>query len=139
VCFAGDSGSSISVCSTGGLDDLPYDEWTHVAFAFDGATGRLYLDGEEVASAAGTLGAPNTTTVRIGTSGDCGAPGIDYDFFGLIDEVEIHDRALSLGEIQSIYNAGAFGKCEIVIVPEIFSDGFEDGNTSAWSSDTNPT
>jgi hypothetical protein len=138
VCFAGDSGSSISVCSTGGLDDLPLDEWTHIAFAFDGATGRLYLDGEEVASAAGTLGLPNTTTVRIGTSGDCGAPGIDYDFYGLIDEVEIHDRALSLGEIQSVYNAGAYGKCETVIVPEIFSDGFEDGDTSAWSADTNP-
>lgn len=125
VCFAGDYQTSLSVCSTGGSADLPVGEWTHIAFTFDGITGRLYLDGKEAANATGTLGAPNTTTVRIGTAGDCGAPGINYDFHGLIDEVEIHDRALSLGEVLAIKNAGANGKCDVIIEPLIFSSGFE--------------
>jgi hypothetical protein len=137
LCFATSSGATHSVCGDGEMDDLPLNTWTHIAATFDGSTKRLYLNGEEVASGVATLGTPDTASVRIGTSGDCGDFG--QEFRGLIDEVEIHDRALSLGEIQSIYNAGAFGKCEIVIEPEIFSDGFESGNTSAWSLDTNPT
>src|SRR5262249_35552453 len=32
-------------------------------------------------------------------------------FGGLVDEVEVHDRALSAGEIQAIYEAGSAGKC----------------------------
>jgi hypothetical protein len=137
LCFATSSGATHSVCGDGEMDDLPLNTWTHIAATFDGTTKRLYLNGEEVASGVATLGTPDAASVRVGTSGTCGEFG--QEFRGLIDEVEIHDRALSRGEIQSIYNAGSFGKCEIVIEPAIFSDGFESGNTSAWSSDTNPT
>jgi hypothetical protein len=33
---------------------------------------------------------------------------------GLVDEVEILNRALSASEIQAIFNAGSAGKCKAV-------------------------
>lgn len=37
-------------------------------------------------------------------------------FKGLIDEVEVFDRALTASEIQDIYNAGSAGKCKVVTI-----------------------
>ncbi len=36
----------------------------------------------------------------------------DFYFNGLIDELELFDRALDLSEIQAIYDAGSEGKCK---------------------------
>ena len=127
LCLTADDGSSIIVCSSGGADDLPIGVWTHVAAVFDGAVARVYIDGQEVASAATTLGTPDGAPLKIGTSGTCGSFGQDFD--GFIDEVEIHDRALGRDEIYAVYAAGANGKCALGL---IFADGFESGDTSAW-------
>ena len=35
-----------------------------------------------------------------------------YYFNGQLDEIEIHNRALSAAEIQAIYNAGSAGKAK---------------------------
>ena len=53
----------------------------------------------------------DTTPVYIGTTGTW-APYLDM-FGGIIDEPSIYNRALSAGEIQSIYNAGSAGKCPV--------------------------
>jgi hypothetical protein len=42
---------------------------------------------------------------------------------GLIDEVELYNRALSASEIQSIYNAGSGGKCKECTPPEVSITG----------------
>ena len=85
--------------------DLPLNTWTHLAGTFDGSTYRFYINGTLAGTAAGTLGSPNSAPLRIGTSGDC------QKFVGLIDEVELFNRALSQAEIQSIVDAGSAGKC----------------------------
>lgn len=50
---------------------------------------------------------------RIGKRIDLGFGPVFFD--GLIDEVEVFNRALSASEIQAIYNAGSAGKCKAPI------------------------
>ncbi len=97
--------------STGGTEansgqDLPLNTWTHLAGTFDGTTVRLYINGILAANATGTIGMPNTAPLIIGGSGSC------QNFGGLIDEVEIYNRALSQPELAAIFNAGSAGKCK---------------------------
>jgi fibronectin type 3 domain-containing protein len=80
-----------------GTSVMPVNTWTHVAMTFDGATVRLFINGTQVASQAQTAPlAATTATLQIG--------GDSYPneyFAGLIDEVRIYNRALSVAEIQS--------------------------------------
>ncbi|MFQ6013253.1 MAG: extracellular solute-binding protein, partial [Thermoplasmata archaeon] len=82
-------------------DVLQAGVFHHVAGTYDGTTMRLYLDGAEVGnlSISGTVG--------VGT----GVRFSDEPLDGLLDEVEIFNRALSAAEILDIYDAGSAGKC----------------------------
>jgi hypothetical protein len=83
-----------------GLAALPLEQWSHVAVSYDGTTGRLFVDGIEVASAAmgyqppqpqGFFGAPGMTI---------GARATMSDYFtGQIDNVRIWGRARTASEI----------------------------------------
>ena len=90
--------------------------WHHVVGTYDGYYVRLYVDGMQIGN-----GTP--TTMGIGYSfatlndiyvGRFGTPGCEYSYRGDIDELSLYDRALTLSEIQSIYTAGATGKCKVV-------------------------
>ena len=78
-------------------------QWQHLAGSYDGATARVYLDGTLIASRsfAGNVGDSNTW--HIGAYGS--SPGQFFD--GLIDDVRIYDRALSVAEIQADLSQGA--------------------------------
>ena len=80
-------------------------QWVHLAASYDGARLRLYINGVEVSSTAqsGSI-AVNNLPVRIGGNSPYG----EY-FNGLIDEVRIYNRALSVGEIQSDMNTAVTG------------------------------
>lgn len=87
--------------------------WYHVAYTFDDGlnTQSLYLDGNLVASNSNTNSIGyDATPVTIGSEFESGVPDLFFD--GLIDEVEIFDRALAQSEVQAIFNAGAQGKCK---------------------------
>ena len=86
--------------------DLPLNTWTHLAGTFDGSTYQFYINGTLAGTHAGTLGSPNSASLLIGASGTCSG------FVGLIDEVELFNRALTQAEIQSIVDAGSAGKCK---------------------------
>ena len=96
--------------NVGGVEthqDLPLLTWTHLAGTFDGSTIRFYINGELAGTVDATsIGPTNDAPLRIGTSGDC------EHFVGLIDEIELFNRALSQEEIQSIVDAGTAGKCK---------------------------
>jgi len=89
------------------------------AYVRSGNTHTLYMDGNLVASGtfnlapASTIGLPLTIGAQnhdpFGTSA---VPGYLNLFKGLIDEIEVFDRALSTTEIQDIYHAGSNGKCK---------------------------
>jgi len=83
-----------------GTAALPLNAWTHLAATHDGTTLRLYINGVEVGSRA-VAGALLTSTgaLRIGGNSIWG------EFFqGRIDEIRVHNRALSATEVQTIMN-----------------------------------
>ncbi len=69
--------------------------------------------------------------------GDAQPPaGHTYLFNGQIDEVSLYSRALSAGEIASIYNAGAAGKCSDIspsIITEPTSQAVNVGDTATFA------
>jgi hypothetical protein len=88
----------------------------HIAGTYDGSAMRLYFGGVEVGSldVSGAVGYADVVTLG----------GSEEPFDGLLDEVDIYNRALSVSEIQSIFNAGSDGKCKSDPVPS--PDVFED-------------
>jgi hypothetical protein len=95
---------------------VPANQWIHVAAVLNDADGtmKIYVNG--------SVASERTTTVRPLAKLDPAAqPGIgignhggtfhNFPFNGLIDEIALYGRALSAQEIQTIYQAGAAGKC----------------------------
>jgi hypothetical protein len=82
--------------------------WTHVAGTYDGAVMQLYVNGAVVASHAATGTIPDgPDPFCIGTKPPNPSPLMDTvaagdHFNGLIDEVHLYGRALSLHEIQTL-------------------------------------
>jgi hypothetical protein len=84
--------------------------WYHATGTYDGSSIRIYLDGQPQGSptiVSGTI-APSSNPLNIGRD----PSNTSRLFEGLIDEVEIFNRALSASEILQIYNAGSDGKCK---------------------------
>jgi hypothetical protein len=83
--------------------------WQHVAFTYDQSAMTIYLNGSSVA--LNVIGpkviATSTSPLRIG-----GVEGNALYFDGLLDEVSVYNRALSAGEIATIYAAQSAGKCK---------------------------
>ena len=78
----------------------------HVAGSYDGAVMRLYLDGVEVGSQ------PVTGTVDPGFGVVFSSRDEPLD--GVLDEIEIFDRALGASDVRAIFEADAAGKCKTV-------------------------
>ena len=95
---------------------LALNQFVHVAGTLDDATGimTLYLNG--------VIAAQTTTTVRPYGPLTGANPGVSIGnlqsdtalepFVGLIDEVDIYNRALDAAEVLAIYDAGSYGKCK---------------------------
>lgn len=78
------------------------EQWHHVAGTFDGKNLRLYLNGEEVATAVNEKGiAYGGNVVGIGAdiTYDAQNPNVPNSFSGLIDNVRISKRALTKEEL----------------------------------------
>ena len=90
-------------------------EFHHYAYVRDGNTHRLLLDGNVVSETAFSGGPGDTAGVplTIGSQPlDHGTNGYFRGFGGVIDEVEIFNRALDNSEIKGIFDAGSSGKCK---------------------------
>jgi hypothetical protein len=86
-----------SYASMGDYGSVPVEVWSHVAATFDGTTVRLYLNGTEVGTIprGGSLTA-TTNALYLGSYNGSG-----FFLAGQLDEVAVHRRALSAGEIQA--------------------------------------
>ena len=94
---------------------VPIDEWTHVAWQFDGADKVVYVDGVETARGSGSTMAGHALPVIIGGHGRDAADPAGQSFNGAIDEVKIFDEALTAAEI------------EASMIPLGFNDPDQDG------------
>lgn len=87
---------------------LNANTWYLVAGLWNGTNLQVYLNGNLDGTIA-SLRNPKfgTTPVRIGARGD----DASFSFSGLVDEIQIYNRALTSSEIQAIYQAGTNGMC----------------------------
>ena len=72
-------------------------EWAHVGVTFDGATARIYLNGQEVAAGAFFLANKTTAEMRIGAYSSN-----SQTFNGDMDEVRIYNRALTQDDMLEV-------------------------------------
>jgi hypothetical protein len=82
---------------------LVFNEWVHVAMVYDGVDKRIYINGILDASSPEVRAAPiqsSSRPVLLGMREDEGRL-----FNGVLDEVQIYDRALSAAEVQAIHGA----------------------------------
>ncbi|MBN1489882.1 MAG: hypothetical protein JXA69_08195 [Phycisphaerae bacterium] len=75
--------------------------WHHVVGVYASGTMRLYVDGVLKASESGAQQASNTNPITIGR-----LSGGEHAWYGLIDEVRVYNRVLTLSEIQSLAGGG---------------------------------
>jgi hypothetical protein len=114
--FRAHVGTSGGLVVLNGTNTVPLNTWTHVAMTYDGAILRLYVNGA-LDSALTANGPLTVTTQPVLIGSDAGG----YFFNGRIDEVSLYGRALSLQEIQTIYNSTNAGKCLVPVPPFIVS------------------
>ena len=102
---------------------IPQGVFSHVAGVWRGHFGpgsfELYVDGQPVAGTLSVSGSPtgmmdNDVPVNIGRAESIAGTitGPFWHFDGIIDEVEIFDRALTADEIVAIFDSGSAGKCK---------------------------
>lgn len=118
---------------TGGTT-LATGTWYHVALVYDGSNLRLYLNGEEDATAVSySSGIFNSTSrFEIGNRGDATA---SYFMDGLIDEVAVFNDDLSEADINDIMSFGVLAVPVTYYVSAAGSDAAAGTSTgTAWQT-----
>ncbi len=84
---------------------LSVNQWSNVAFTWDGSLIRMYINGVLDANTLAFAGPifVNPAAFEIGRPSG-GSTGNQQYFNGVIDEVMLYNKALNLGEIQQNYN-----------------------------------
>ncbi|MDD4427816.1 MAG: T9SS type A sorting domain-containing protein [Paludibacter sp.] len=86
-------------------ETVPWNTWTYITATFDGTTMKIYLNGvlsTSIATGFSTFFVP-TENIHIG-NWQTTATSWEAPFKGVIDEVKIYNEALSLAEINNLYN-----------------------------------
>ncbi|MHC4728829.1 MAG: LamG domain-containing protein, partial [Planctomycetota bacterium] len=78
-----------------------FGEWTHLAATYDGSSMKVYYNGVVVGEqdSSGQLGVSDGT-LCIGTKHETAPAGDEYN--GMLDDIRIYNRALSLSEIKRL-------------------------------------
>jgi uncharacterized protein (TIGR03437 family) len=102
------AGVSKIIQTGGGI--IKQNEFQHIALTYDKVSGltRLYHNGNVVSEEnLGSFNPQTESDLYFGAQ-----PGSSDPLWkGLIDEIDIYNRALSQSEIQAIFSAGSGGKC----------------------------
>ncbi|HOF02342.1 MAG TPA: Ig-like domain-containing protein, partial [Spirochaetota bacterium] len=96
-------GLNINGNNNGENGDLSNDKWHNVVIAFDGTTGKMYIDGALSGSGSFSGTRQNTTTpLYFGYYKDM---QMSYYWSGKLDDIRIYNYALSETEVASVYNS----------------------------------
>ena len=124
-----------------GPQSLTANTWVHLAGTYDGATLRLYINGQQVATAAGTGAlATSSNPLEIGSDHFFG----QY-FQGSIDEIRIYNVVLTAAQIQADMNRPVGGAAPDLTLAKTHTGSFTRGQTgatytlTATNSGTGPT
>ena len=122
----------------------PINGWTHIAVVYLNKQPTLYVNGVKVRTG---VTSPETFVYPSKNLGNSYISVLGFAFFntygpyaGLLDEVKIHNRALSGAEIQAIYDAGIAAKFgSAAFLPYLDTD--RDGIPDFWETTfgQNPT
>jgi hypothetical protein len=103
----------------------PVNQWHHLVYTYDGATVRLYVDGQANNSRALTLNTHQGFAIVIAGQNNNVSPFAPVGFNATmsIAKVKVHDTALTLSDVRLSYNGDAtlFGKTPAVEVPVVNS------------------
>lgn len=98
--------------------EIPLGQWTHLVGTWDSTSSALslYINGAlDQQAALSVVPWDSGCAFHIGgvydPTGDCAY--VDQFFYGLIDETALYGAALSPEQVQTLYNAGTAGKCNI--------------------------
>ncbi len=89
--------------SVDGTRTFPREDWAHIAFTYDGAYIRIYVDGQEGGSFSKT-GDITKSSIPV-VIGNVNLTEGRY-LNGKLDEVKIYSRALTADEIMSLFSGG---------------------------------
>jgi len=92
---------------------LPIENWTYVAFTYDGAFGRTYVNGEEVHNASYAKGSVKVSNLPLGIGGGRKSGTWTNLFAGMIDEVRISNVTRTPDEINSSFTNYTLGGSHI--------------------------
>ena len=100
-----------------GTVTIPAGTWTHLAFRRNNGAVTLFMNGVAIASGSDPANVDSTSSLKLGHRGNPDdTPGSkdtrQFYLNGLIDEVDVFNRALTEEEIQAIVDAGSAGKCQ---------------------------
>jgi hypothetical protein len=101
--------------------------WHLLSATYDGVTGKLYLDGVQIA--ADTFTPPPSSSLAFNIGHYYGG---GFGWNGAIDEVRLYNRALSAAEIAQLFNPGGGGGGQTLIGYWPFDEG--SGTTTADTS-----
>lgn len=115
--------------------------WNHMCGTYDGTTMRLYVNGVSVATLARSGAITSSTGIfTIGCDASSSTTRAEY-FTGSIEEVRIYNRALSAGEVQTVYTCRGTSVIRNGMIVNYNLDELRNGSALAASAvvyDTGP-
>ena len=105
---AGGAGNGNFISAQG--PDVLDGTFHHFVGTWDGSTISVYVDGTLEATSAFSAPVNNSRSLNLAYSWGGGSP--QRFFKGVVDELAIHNRALTDAEVQSIFNASSAGMCK---------------------------
>lgn len=126
----GDGSNSQLVASN---STIPLNTPTFIAVVIDTALIKIYINGVLDTTTTKTI-IPHNSSYPLQIGGEKNSPsGASVFFNGVIDEVELFNRTLTINEIQAIYNAGSYGKCKSGCINPVYStDNQTACNSYTW-------
>ncbi len=132
--FMDSAGTARNILDTTTGPTVPLNQWTHLAFVYDGTFVRGYMNGQQVESV-------NIGPYKIRTGARplwVGRLQNAYAFQGLIDEACVFSRALTQAEIQGIMNGLGGGASAAAPTPADLATDVPRDATLNWAAGQYP-